>query len=118
MTVQFLSGNVNENTAFQKLQLDNTNAILEIVVFQLSFANHPNEVDLRKEWRQYDYENRKFRAAIKNCKTGEKDVDCNVVDYIGNEDDFNQAIERSNTKEIELNYDDLRRNDVVERSGF
>ena len=40
------------------------------------------------------------------------------MDYIGNEDDFNQAIERSNTKEIELNYDDLRRNDVVERSGF
>ena len=87
-------------------------------MFQLSFANHPNEVDLRKEWRQYDYENRKFKAAIRNCNTGKKDIDCDVKDYIGNEDDFNEVVERSNTDHIELNYDDLRRNDVVERSGF
>ena len=75
---------------------------------------------MRKEWRQYDYENRQFKAAIKNCNFGPKDIDCDIHDYIANEDDFNEVVTeiRGNNDEVELNYDDLRRNDVVERNGF
>ena len=84
---------------------------------QLSFANHPNELNLRKEWRQYDYENRHLKSAIKNCKTGPKDIDCNIKDYISNEQDFDQQVER-NHDENNLKYDDLLKNDVVERSAI
>ena len=58
------------------------------------------------------------KAAIKNCGSGPKDIDCDIKDYIATEDDFNQVVERGSAYQAELNYDDLRRNDVVERSGF
>ena len=84
---------------------------------QLQFSNHPNEVNLRKEWRQYDYENRRLRAAIKGCKTGPKDLDCEIHDYISNEYEFNEQAIR-NTAAIKSEYKDFVKNDVVERSSF
>ena len=83
----------------------------------MSFANHPNEVNLRKEWRQYEYENKHLRIAIKKCKTGPKDLNCAVKDYIASEDDLKNKME-TNHDGTNLKYEDLLKNDVVERSAI
>ena len=78
-----------------------------------------DEVNLRREWRQYEYENNKFREAIKNCKTGPKDFDCSVKDYIASEQDFKEYVDQDDVA-IEddyriitlIDYDDLLRSDV------
>ena len=60
--------------------------------------------------------NKKFEEAIKNCVTGEKDLDCSNKNYISNKEDFEAFVDSDHTMEeddLAVQYDAFVRSDFT-----
>ena len=71
---------------------------------------------LRHKWFILGRMNKKLEQAIQDCAKGEQDFDCNIKDYVGGTEDFQQMMERNGLKDminIDALYNLFKRSDVV-----